>query len=62
VVLRKDDPGLGTLLAGYLVPPALVLAELLLAADETVPPGLRFETFVYADRVLGLDLPRDIGR
>jgi hypothetical protein len=33
-----------------------------LAADETVPAGPRFETFVYADRVLGLDLPRDIGR
>jgi hypothetical protein len=33
-----------------------------LEADETVPPGPRFETFVYADRVLGLDLPRDIGR
>ena len=33
-----------------------------LAADETVAPGRRFETFVYADRVLGLDLPRDIGR
>ena len=33
-----------------------------LAADETVLPGPRFETFVYADRVLGLDLPRDIGR
>ena len=33
-----------------------------LAADETVPPGPRFETFVYADRVLGLGLPRDIGR
>ena len=33
-----------------------------LAANETVRPGPRFETFVYADRVLGLDLPRDIGR
>lgn len=33
-----------------------------LAADETVPPGARFESFVYADRVLGLGLPRDIGR
>jgi hypothetical protein len=33
-----------------------------LAADETVPPGARFEAFVYTDRVLGLDLPRDIGR
>lgn len=33
-----------------------------LAADETLPPGPRFETFLYADRVLGLNLPRDIGR
>ncbi|HEY6496356.1 MAG TPA: hypothetical protein VIZ43_24000 [Trebonia sp.] len=33
-----------------------------LAADEAVPPGARFESFVYADRILGLDLPRDIGR
>lgn len=33
-----------------------------LTTDETVPPGRRFETFVYADRVLSLDLPRDIGR
>jgi len=33
-----------------------------LATDESVRPGPRFETFVYADRVLGLDLPRDIGR
>jgi hypothetical protein len=42
---------------------AAVLALLRgLATDETVPPGPRFEAFVYADRVLGLDLPRDIGR
>jgi hypothetical protein len=33
-----------------------------LAADETLLPGPRFETFLYADRVLGLNLPRDIGR
>jgi hypothetical protein len=33
-----------------------------LTADDGVPAGARFETFVYADRVLGLDLPRDIGR
>ena len=33
-----------------------------LAADETMPPGARFEASVYADRVLALDLPRDIGR
>jgi len=33
-----------------------------LPADATVPAGARFETFVYADRILGLDLARDIGR
>jgi hypothetical protein len=32
-----------------------------LASDESVPPGARFETFVYADRVLALELPREIG-
>jgi hypothetical protein len=33
-----------------------------LATDADVPPGAKFEAFVYADRILGLDLPRDIGR
>jgi hypothetical protein len=33
-----------------------------LASDADVPAGAKFETFLYADRVLGLDLPRDIGR
>jgi len=33
-----------------------------LPADASVPPGAKFETFVYADRILGLDLARDIGR
>jgi hypothetical protein len=33
-----------------------------LAADASVPAGAKFETFVYADRILGLDLARDIGR
>jgi hypothetical protein len=37
-----------------------LLRDLVLDAD--VPAGAKFETFVYADRVLGLDLPRDIGR
>jgi hypothetical protein len=32
-----------------------------LASDAAMPTGAKFETFVYADRVLGLDLPRDIG-
>jgi len=30
--------------------------------DADVEAGAKFETFVYADRILGLDLPRDIGR
>lgn len=33
-----------------------------LAGDEGIPPGSRFETFVYTDHLLGLDLARDIGR
>ena len=33
-----------------------------LASDAALPTGAKFETFVYADRILGLDLPRDIGR
>lgn len=37
-----------------------VLDRLETAPD--VPDGAKFETFVYADRVLGLELPRDIGR
>jgi hypothetical protein len=32
------------------------------ASDDGVPGGAKFETFVYADRLLGLDLARDIGR
>ena len=30
--------------------------------SQAVPAGARFETFVYADRILGLDLARDIGQ
>ncbi|MDI9580100.1 MAG: hypothetical protein QM207_05295 [Thermobispora sp.] len=30
--------------------------------DESVPPGSRFETFIHFDRVLGLDLPAEIGK
>jgi len=32
-----------------------------LAPDASVPAGAKFETFVYADRVLGLDLARAVG-
>lgn len=37
-----------------------LLAEL--GADESLPPGSRFETFLHFDRVLGLDLPAEIGK
>jgi len=33
-----------------------------LAEDDGVPTGAKFETFLYVDRILGLDLPRDIGK
>ncbi|HWG13750.1 MAG TPA: hypothetical protein VG268_10815 [Streptosporangiaceae bacterium] len=39
------------------------LAQLQLLHDDTgVAPGAKFETFAAADRLLGLDLARDIGR
>jgi hypothetical protein len=31
-------------------------------ADETVPDGAKFETFALLDRVLGLELAREVGR
>jgi hypothetical protein len=33
-----------------------------LPPDARVPAGAKFETFVYADRILGLDLAREVGR
>ncbi|MDX6287352.1 MAG: cysteinyl-tRNA synthetase [Frankiales bacterium] len=42
-------------------PTALVaLGEL--EKDDTVPPGSKFETFAHVDRLLGLDLAREIGK
>jgi hypothetical protein len=32
-----------------------------LPPDTDVPAGAKFETFVYADRILGLDLAREVG-
>jgi len=43
------------------IPSAIALLHAL-AHDESVPAGAKFETFLYVDRVLGLDLPREIGR
>jgi len=33
-----------------------------LVPDASVPAGAKFETFLYVDRILGLDLPREIGK
>ena len=32
-----------------------------LAGNPEVPDGVKFETFAAADRLLGLDLARDVG-
>jgi cysteinyl-tRNA synthetase len=42
--------------------PAAVRVLRALEKDGEIPPGSKFETFAYADRLLGLDLARDIGR
>jgi len=42
--------------------PAALDALTRLAALDAVPDGARFEAFLDADRVLALELPRDIGR
>jgi cysteinyl-tRNA synthetase len=42
-------------------PTALVRLEEL-GRDESLPDGAKFEAFAYLDRVLGLDLVRDVGR
>ncbi|HEY0717219.1 MAG TPA: hypothetical protein VGD68_06345 [Streptosporangiaceae bacterium] len=42
--------------------PAAVAQLRLLADDTDVAAGAKFETFAAADRLLGLDLARDVGR
>jgi cysteinyl-tRNA synthetase len=42
--------------------PAALRALRELARDEEIPAGSKFETFAAADRVLGLDLVREVGR
>ncbi len=52
---------LGVLLDDLDTPRALQALRRL-ERDEAVPAGAKFETFAYADRVLGLDLVRSVGR
>ncbi len=42
--------------------PAAVRSLHALAADAGLPPGAKFEAFAYLDRLLGLDLAREVGR
>jgi cysteinyl-tRNA synthetase len=42
--------------------PAALRALRGLEADKQIPPGSAFETFAHVDRLLGLDLARDVGR
>jgi hypothetical protein len=47
---------------GNLMAPRALAELATLAADSEVGDGAKFETFAAADRLLGLDLARDIGR
>ncbi|MGP3971894.1 hypothetical protein [Streptomyces sp. 6N223] len=51
-----------TALTENLAIPAVLDALHRLERDTAVPAGSRFETFAHLDRVLGLDLTRDVGR
>ena len=42
--------------------PAALTGLRAMEADEAAPPGARFETFAFLDRLLGLDLARDVGK
>jgi cysteinyl-tRNA synthetase len=42
--------------------PAALRVLRALEKDAEIPPGAKFETFAYADQLLGLELARDIGR
>jgi cysteinyl-tRNA synthetase len=42
--------------------PAALVALGEMEKDDRVEPGAKFETFVHVDRLLGLDLARDIGK
>jgi len=42
--------------------PAALVALGELEKDDAVAPGAKFETFAWIDRLLGLDLARDVGR
>jgi hypothetical protein len=42
--------------------PAALRTLRALAADRQIPPGAKFESFAYFDRLFGLDLANEVGR
>lgn len=42
--------------------PAVLKVLRAVGTDPELPDGARFETYVYADRLLGLDIARDLGQ
>jgi cysteinyl-tRNA synthetase len=54
--------GITSALAEDLDIPRAILLLRELERDDAIAPGAKFEVFAYLDRVLGLDLARDVGR
>jgi hypothetical protein len=50
------------LFSSQLDTPALMRLLEEVVQDDGAPPGAKFETFIFADRILGLDLGRWIGQ
>jgi cysteinyl-tRNA synthetase len=59
---REHADAVTDALADDLDTPAALRALDGLAGDPGIPDGVKFETFAAADRLLGLDLARDIGQ
>jgi cysteinyl-tRNA synthetase len=53
---------LGAALDDDLDTPTMLVVLSELEKDDAVPPGAKFETFAWVDRVIGVDLARDVGR
>jgi hypothetical protein len=59
---RPYADAIGAAFADGLHTPAALGELAALADDPSVPDGVKFETFAAADRLVGLDLARDVGR
>ena len=59
---RRHADAITAAFADGLDTPAALRELAALAGDASVPDGVKFETFAAADRLVGLDLARDVGR